>query len=153
MSATAQRPPDPPEPPQSDEPITNAMKVDAVRGLLAEFDSILIYVLCTSPGVCLPDEVKAKGITVLEIGLNMPVPIPDLTISELGITCTLSFAREPRFVAVPWAAVGMVRVPEGSKPKGKPARKLSAVPVGAAFDATLQDAPTVAGPPTLRIVK
>ena len=39
----------------------------------------------------------------------MPVPIPDLDISEQKIQATLSFNREPYLVTVPWHAVfGMV---------------------------------------------
>jgi hypothetical protein len=139
----------------SAEPLTDAMKAEAVRSLLEEFDSIFVYVLCAMPGVCLPDDVKKQAaVTVLEIGFEMPLPIPDLVISELGITCTLSFARSPFFVSVPWSAVGMVRVPESGAKKAKPVRRLSAVAPDAPFDEALASpANTVQSRPALRLVR
>jgi hypothetical protein len=46
-----------------------------------------------------------KGSTRLNIGLNTPVPIPDLCVDEEGISGTLSFNRVPHFVIMPWSAV------------------------------------------------
>lgn len=46
-----------------------------------------------------------SGSVRLNIGLNTPVPIPDLCVDEEGISCTLSFNRVPHFVVMPWAAV------------------------------------------------
>src|SRR6185437_11844797 len=42
---------------------------------------------------------------VLQVGMNMPVPIPDLRLDDEGMSCTLSFNRAPFFCVVPWSAV------------------------------------------------
>lgn len=42
---------------------------------------------------------------IFEYGLDLPVPIPDLKITEEGISATLSFSREPHPTFVPWDAV------------------------------------------------
>jgi hypothetical protein len=46
-----------------------------------------------------------KGSTLLNIGLNMRVPISDLRVNETGISGTLSFNRRPHFVVLPWDAI------------------------------------------------
>jgi hypothetical protein len=46
-----------------------------------------------------------EGSTLLHIGLNMKVNIPDLRVDEAGIRGTLSFGRVPHFVIMPWEAV------------------------------------------------
>jgi stringent starvation protein B len=52
-----------------------------------------------------PPWFKKQPQLVLQIGLNMPVPIPDLRLDEEGLSCTLSFNRSPFFCSVPWASV------------------------------------------------
>lgn len=46
-----------------------------------------------------------NGSIRLNIGLNMPIPVPDLCVDESGISCTLSFSRTPHYVVIPWSAV------------------------------------------------
>jgi len=48
---------------------------------------------------------KRQPQLVLQVGLNMPVPIPDLRVDEEGMSCTLSFNRSPFFCVVPWSSV------------------------------------------------
>ena len=55
--------------------------------------------------VVVPPWFKKQPQLVLQIGLNMPVPIPDLRLDDDGMSCTLSFNRSPFFCAVPWASV------------------------------------------------
>jgi hypothetical protein len=55
--------------------------------------------------VVVPPWFKKQPQLVLQIGLNMPVPIPDLRLDDEGMSCTLSFNRSPFFCAVPWASV------------------------------------------------
>ena len=55
--------------------------------------------------VVVPPWFKKQPQLVLQIGLNMPVPIPDLRLDEEGLSCTLSFNRSPFFCVVPWASV------------------------------------------------
>ena len=42
---------------------------------------------------------------LFEYGLDLPIPIPDLKITDAGIEATLSFSREPHSTFVPWDAV------------------------------------------------
>ena len=55
--------------------------------------------------VVVPPWFKKQPQLVLQIGLNMPVPIPDLRLDEQGMSCTLSFNRSPFYCVVPWASV------------------------------------------------
>jgi hypothetical protein len=55
--------------------------------------------------VVVPPWFKKQPQLVLQIGLNMPVPIPDLRLDEEGMSCTLSFNRSPFYCVVPWASV------------------------------------------------
>ena len=97
--------------------------------------------------VVVPPWFKKQPQLVLQIGLNMPVPIPDLRLDEEGMSCTLSFNRTPFFCVVPWPGVyamvgddgrGMVwpddvppevasqargRENEAAGPKGAPAKR------------------------------
>jgi len=52
-----------------------------------------------------PPWFKGQPQLVLQIGLNMPVPIPDLRLDEDGMSCTLSFNRSPFHCVIPWGAV------------------------------------------------
>lgn len=54
----------------------------------------------------LPADVARRGpVTRLQIGLNMPIAIPDLKILADEIRCTLSFQGRPRLLSIPWSAV------------------------------------------------
>ena len=55
--------------------------------------------------VVVPPWFKKQPQLVLQIGLNMPVPIPDLRLDDQGMSCTLSFNRSPFYCVVPWASV------------------------------------------------
>jgi stringent starvation protein B len=72
---------------------------------LLERSSVHLHLDPRSPGVVVPAGFKKQPQLVLQIGLNMPVPIPDLRLDEEGMSCTLSFNRAPFFCVVPWASV------------------------------------------------
>jgi stringent starvation protein B len=55
--------------------------------------------------VVVPPWFKKQAQLVLQIGLNLPVPIPDLRLDDEGMSCTLSFNRSPFFCVVPWPSV------------------------------------------------
>jgi stringent starvation protein B len=77
--------------------------------LLAEA-SVFIHLDPRSPTVRVPPWFKNQAQLVLQVGLNMAVPIPDLDVGEEGIKCTLSFNRRPFFCSIPWKSVfGLVR--------------------------------------------
>ncbi|MEZ4254949.1 MAG: ClpXP protease specificity-enhancing factor SspB [Polyangiales bacterium] len=50
---------------------------------------------------------------VLQVGFDMPIPIPDLVIDEAGVSATLSFQRSPHYCHIPWDAVFAVVGEEG----------------------------------------
>lgn len=58
-------------------------------------------------GVVLPAHLRGKESVVLEFGRHMPLPIPDLQVTDAGISGTLSFSLTCGTFAVfvPWQAV------------------------------------------------
>jgi stringent starvation protein B len=72
---------------------------------LLEGPSMFVHLDPRRPGVLIPPRFRDKPQLVLQIGLNMFVPITDLKVDEEGITCTLSFDRAPFWCRMPWNAV------------------------------------------------
>jgi hypothetical protein len=72
---------------------------------LLERSSVYVHLDPRRSGVAVPAWFKRQSHLVLQIGLNMPVPIPDLRLDEEGMTCTLSFNRSPFFCAMPWTSI------------------------------------------------
>lgn len=81
-----------------------SMKHRAITQALAE-TIVGIYVNPQIRGVRLPERLYLEPTVVLDLGYNLPVPIPDLRLTEDGFTATLSFARVPYMCVIPWAAV------------------------------------------------
>ena len=52
-----------------------------------------------------PGWLRGQPQVVLQIGLDLPIPIPDLRVDDGGIQGTLSFNRSPFTCHVPWPAV------------------------------------------------
>ncbi len=55
--------------------------------------------------VMVPKGFMGQPQLVLQVGLNMAIPIPDLEVDDVGISCTLSFSRTPFWCRIPWSAV------------------------------------------------
>jgi stringent starvation protein B len=72
---------------------------------LLERSSVHVHLDPRVTSVIVPPWFKSQPQLVLQIGLNMPVPIPDLHLDEDGLSCTLSFNRSPFHCVVPWASV------------------------------------------------
>jgi stringent starvation protein B len=72
---------------------------------LLERSSVYVHLDPRQSGVMVPQWFKKQAQLVLQIGLNMPVPIPDLRLDDDGMCCTLSFNRAPFYCVVPWASV------------------------------------------------
>ena len=72
---------------------------------LLERSSVYVHLDPRESTVTVPPWFKKQPQLVLQIGLNMPVPIPDLRLDDEGLSCTLSFNRSPFFCVVPWASV------------------------------------------------
>ena len=79
-------------------------KKDVALALL-EQASMYIHLDPRSDAVQVPAWFKKQPQLVLQVGLNMAVPIPDLNVDERGLSCTLSFNRAPFFCMIPWPAV------------------------------------------------
>jgi hypothetical protein len=72
---------------------------------LLERSSVHVYLDPRSKEVVVPPWLAKQPRLVLQIGLNMPVPIPDLRLDDDAMTCTLSFNHSPFLCVVPWASV------------------------------------------------
>jgi len=79
-------------------------KKDVALALL-EQASVFVHVDPRLDEVRVPPWFKRQPQLVLQIGLNMPVPIPDLDVSDHGLSCTLSFNRSPFLCQIPWGSV------------------------------------------------
>lgn len=79
-------------------------KKDVALALL-EQATVLVHLDPRGEQVQVPPWFKRQPQLVLQIGLNMPKPIPDLNVDEQGISCTLSFSNSPHYCYLPWNAV------------------------------------------------
>ena len=92
-----------PTPPPSPPP-----KRDVANALL-ERGSLFLHLDPRVEGVVVPDYLRNQPQLVLQVGLSLVIPIPDLEVDEEGVFGTLSFNRAPFYCRVPWRAVfGMV---------------------------------------------
>lgn len=79
-------------------------KKDVALALLAH-SSVFVHLDPRMANVVVPVHFKRQPQLVLQIGLNMPVPIPDLHLDDDGMSCTLSFNRSPFHCMVPWRSI------------------------------------------------
>lgn len=79
-------------------------KKDVARALLLR-GSVFIHLDPRRSGVLVPARLRSQAQVVLQVGLDMPVPIPDLRIDQEGVFGTLSFKGVPFACFVPWGAV------------------------------------------------
>lgn len=80
-------------------------KRDVMLALLQQAESVFVNFDPRRDGVLVPPHLKRQPRVVLQYGLNMRIPIPDLDVGEEGIGATLSFDRVPQWTFVPWSAV------------------------------------------------
>jgi stringent starvation protein B len=79
-------------------------KKDVALALL-EQATVLVHLDPRGAEVQVPPWFKRQPQLVLQIGLNMPKPIPDLNVDDQGISCTLSFSNSPHYCYLPWGSV------------------------------------------------
>ena len=72
---------------------------------LLERGNVFVHLDPRVDGVVVPAWHAQKPQLVLQLGLHFAVPIPDLTIDQRGVRCTLSFNRSPFFCDLPWSAI------------------------------------------------
>jgi stringent starvation protein B len=87
-------------------------KRDAFLAFLAE-GWVSLHLDARRTGVEVPPAFAGHAHLVLQYGRDMPIPIPDLEVTEAGVTATLSFSRAPHRTYVPWAAVYVVGCTDG----------------------------------------
>ena len=80
------------------------LKADVARALLVN-GTVFVHLDPRAPGVVVPPWYRDQAQLVLQVGLDMAVPIPDLRVSDEGLWATLSFNRTPYACEVPWEAV------------------------------------------------
>lgn len=78
-------------------------KLDVFRALLHQ-GSVFIH-LDARDEVMVPYHLQGQEQVVIQVGLDMPVPIPDLEYNSGGVSGTLSFKGKPFHVSVPWDSV------------------------------------------------
>lgn len=74
---------------------------------------VSIHLDARREGVEVPSEFADNRHLVLQYGQNMPIPIPDLSVNDKGVSATLSFSRTPYRTFVPWSAVYIVACTDG----------------------------------------
>lgn len=79
-------------------------KKDVISALLSE-SGVYIHLDPRRAGVVVPRWFQKQPELVLQIGLNMAIPIYDLEITDEAVSCTLSFSRSPFWCKLPWTAV------------------------------------------------
>lgn len=72
---------------------------------LLEKSNVDVYLDPRAQGVVVPPQFRKEPRLILKIGLNMPVPIPDLRLDDESMSCTLSFNRAKFYCVVPWSSV------------------------------------------------
>ena len=79
-------------------------KRDVANQLLRK-GSLFIHLDPRVSDVVVPPWLRHQAQLVLQVGLDMPIPIPDLRVDEHGIFGTLSFSRTPFACNVPWSSI------------------------------------------------
>ena len=79
-------------------------KRDVARAFLLR-GSVFVHLDPRREGVSVPKHLADQPQVVLQVGLDLPVPILDLRVDDEGVFGTLSFARSPFHCIVPWSAV------------------------------------------------
>src|SRR5262245_9578811 len=128
-------------------------KKEIALALLKGGPSMFVHLDPRRPGVIVPKSFTGQPQLILQLGLNMVIPIPDFKLDDECMSCTLSFNRMPFWCRLPWSAIyalvgedgrGMVwasdvppdatlptqKAPTPQKPAKKPRTKLSAVSDG-----------------------
>jgi stringent starvation protein B len=85
-------------------PVQLPPKKDVALALLQQ-STVFIHLDPRVDDVVVPAWFKMQPQLVLQVGLNMPVPIPDLHLDDDCVSCTLSFNRSPFYCRIPWSAV------------------------------------------------
>ena len=72
---------------------------------LLERGNVFLHIDPRLTGVVVPPWLNDQPQLVLQVGMDMPVPIPNLHVDEEGVSGTLSFNRSPFACFIGWDAV------------------------------------------------
>ena len=79
-------------------------KREVLLALLSE-GGVFVHLDPRRQGVLVPKWYQNQPELILQLGLNMSIPIPDLEVDDDGVSCTLSFNRAPFWCKLPWAGI------------------------------------------------
>lgn len=79
-------------------------KIDVANQLLRK-GSLFVHLDPRVQDVVVPPWLRHQAQLVLQVGLDMPIPIHDLQVNDTGISGTLSFSRTPFTCVMPWNSV------------------------------------------------
>lgn len=83
---------------------TSPSKLDVARALLLK-GTAFVHLDPRLEDVVVPPWFKNQPQLVLQVGIDMPVPIRDLRVDDVGVLATLSFKGSPYTCHVPWESV------------------------------------------------
>jgi branched-chain amino acid transport system permease protein len=80
-------------------------KKEVLHSLLDEGQVVRIILDARREGVQVPARFRGHAQLILEVGHRMQPPIPDLSLDEDAVRCTLSFSKQPFLCVMPWTAI------------------------------------------------
>lgn len=83
-------------------------KMFVLHKLLADGGSAFVHLDSRRGDVWVPRECRGRPQLILQLGLNLVVPVRDFKMSPQGWSATLSFGRQPLHCSVPWDAVYLI---------------------------------------------
>ena len=83
-------------------------KTFVLHKLLSESYSAYVHLDSRRKGVVVPKELLGRPQLVLQLGMNLVVPLTDFKMSPEGWSATLSFGRRPFHCTVPWEAIYLI---------------------------------------------
>lgn len=86
-------------------PAENSTKRNVVENLLAEGGRLLVRFDARAVGVAVPSSHAADYALALAFGYNLTPQIPDLEVTDDGISGTLTFRGAAHRCVVPWSAL------------------------------------------------
>lgn len=87
---------------------------------LLKMGQVNLHVNTRVQGVQIPDYLRPKETVCLTVGHNMPKPIPDLRVDEVGVFGTLHFPRTgDEYCALPWLAIYALIAGENARMYGR----------------------------------
>lgn len=99
--------------------IENKLRMLVIQEMLKVEPFVFVVFTADLEGTKVPEHVIGADHTVaLHVGYDMPRPIINLKIDEAGISGVFLFGGVPSEVVVPWSAVGMIGLIDGSPQHG-----------------------------------